>query len=128
MNSHFRKLRVESLEGRSMLSTFMVEADFNGDGYADQATLTDPHTIAVSLFDTADGGYDVSAILTTPKNKPIEGFGVFDPDQDGDMDIGSQTPRNGGGWDLHRWLNDGDGTFGSLTTTQWKPPKNRGWF
>lgn len=121
MNSRFRKLAVESLEGRSVLST-MVEADFNGDDYLDLATLTDSHTITVSLFDPADGDYDVSAILTTPKNQPIEGFSVFDADQDGDMDISSST-RKGDAWNLHQWLNNGDGTFGSRTTTRWKPSK-----
>src|SRR5262245_55914356 len=127
MNSRFRKLAVESLEGRSVLST-VVSADFNGDGNLAQATLTDPHTIPVSLFDPSDNGFDVSAILKTPKNKPITDFSVFDADQDGDMDIGSATPKNGGGWDLHRWLNNGDGTFSSLTTTQWKFPKHGGFF
>ena len=126
MNSRFRKLAVESLEGRSVLST-MVEADFNGDSYPDRATLTDPHTIMVSLYDPSDGSYDVSAILKTPKNEPIEGLSVYDSDQDGDMDIHSSTPKSGGAWDLHQWLNNGDGTFDSLTTTRWKPSK-RGWF
>ena len=68
MKSRFRKLAVESLEGRSVLST-MVEADFNGDGYQDVAAITSPNTITVSLFDQADGGYDVSAILNAPKNQ-----------------------------------------------------------
>ena len=123
MNSRFRKLAVESLEGRSVLST-IHQADFNGDGYQDLATLTDSNTITVSLFDPTDGGYDVSAILKTPKNQPITDFSVFDADQDGDMDIGSSTPK-GGAWELHQWLNNGDGTFGSLTTTRWRPSK---WF
>jgi len=126
MNSRFRKLGVESLEGRSVLST-MVSADFNGDHLDDLATLTDPHTITVSLFNPADGEYDVSAILTTPKNAPIESFSVYDSDQDGDQDIISSTPKGGSSWDIHRWLNDGDGAFGSRTTTRWNPPK-RGWF
>ena len=121
MNSRFRKLGVESLEGRSVLST-MVEADFNGDSYLDLATLTDSHTITVSLFDPAEGDYDVSAILRTPQNQPIEGFSVYDGDQDGDLDNSSSTPK-GGAWYLHHWLNNGDGTFGSLTTTRWKPSR-----
>src|SRR5687768_3433145 len=103
MNSRFRKLAVESLEGRSVLST-MVEADFNGDGYLDVAAITDPNTVTVGLFDPTDGGYDVSAILTTPKNHPIEGISVYDADQDGDLDIGSAT-RKGDAWNLHQWLN-----------------------
>ena len=121
MNSRFRKLAVESLEGRSVLSTVAL-ADFNGDGYLDVAAITGPNTITVGLFDPTDGGYDVSAILTTPKGQPIEGFSVFDADQDGDPDIGSATPK-GDAWNLHQWLNNGDGTFGARTTTRWKPPK-----
>ena len=128
MNSLFRKLAVESLEGRSVLSTFMVEADFNGDGYADLAALTDPNKITVSLFDPVEGDYEVSAILTTPKNAPMESFSVFDVDQDGDQDITSSTPKGGSTWDIHQWLNDGDGTFSSPTTRRWRIPKSGGWF
>jgi len=42
MNSHFRKLAVESLEGRSVLST-MALANFNGDHDPDVAVITDPN-------------------------------------------------------------------------------------
>ena len=80
MNSRFRKLAVESLEGRSVLST-MVEADFNGDGYLDMAAITDPRTITVSLFDPADGGYDVSDILSLPNNQPIHDLVLADIDE-----------------------------------------------
>src|SRR4029434_2531249 len=123
MNSRFRKLAVESLEGRSVLSTVpvVVEAYFNNDTLMDRAELTGPNTIEVSLANP-DGTYTLSAILTTPKTLPMKGFSVFDADQDGDMDIGSSTPK-GGDWELHQWLNNGDGPFGSLTTTRWKPSR-----
>ena len=109
MNSRFRKLKIESLEGRSVLST-MLEADFNGDSYLDRATLTDPNTITVSLFDSTDGGYDVSAILTTPKNQPIGGFEVNDYNGDGKLDISTGGLANNRFYSI-TWLGSGDGTF-----------------
>jgi hypothetical protein len=109
MNSRFRKLAVESLEGRSVLST-MVEADFNGDSYLDRATLTDPNTITVSLFDPTDGGYDVSAILTTPKSQPIGGFNVDDYNGDGNLDISTGGLANNRFYSIS-WFGNGDGTF-----------------
>jgi hypothetical protein len=109
MNSRFRKLAVESLEGRSVLST-MVEADFNHDGYQDIAALTGPNTITVSLFDPSDNGYDVSAILTTPKNQPIGGFNVDDYNGDGNLDISTGGLANNRFYSLN-WFGNGDGTF-----------------
>ena len=59
MKSRFRKLGVESLEGRSVLST-MYQADFNGDGRLDQAAVTNLGTIEIRL-DNGSGGYNVSS-------------------------------------------------------------------
>src|SRR5262245_44668598 len=96
MKSRFRKLRIESLEGRSVLSTTWV-ADFNRDGHQDVATLTDANTITVSLFDPSDGSYSVSDILSSPKNQPIQDINnVVDRDADGDLDIiASGSNRSG---------------------------------
>ena len=124
MNSRFRKLAVESLEGRSVLSTvpFM---DFNNDGYEDLATLTNPNTITVSLFDPSDGGYDVSAILTTPKNQPLTGFDVDDYNGDGNLDISIGGLANNRFYSI-TWLGNGDGTFSNRDIQ--KLPKIRpGW-
>ena len=114
MNSRFRKLRLESLEGRSVLST-MVEADFNRDGYLDRATLTDPNTITVSLFDPSDGGYDASAILTAPKNQPVGGISVDDYNGDGNQDISTGGLANNRFYSV-TWLGLGDGTFSNRET------------
>ena len=127
MNSRFRKLGVESLEGRSVLST-MVEADFNGDDYLDLATLTDYHTITVSLFDPADGGYDVSAILTTPKNQPLQNLLALDYEDDGDLDITAVAAKPSGDQIVQYWLNDGDGSFEYLEPFEpikWRGPRPR---
>ena len=126
MNSRFRKLAVESLEGRSVLST-MVEADFNGDDYLDLAEITGPNTITVSLFDPADGGYDVSAIITTPKNQPIEQFLVVDDEYDGDLDLTVVVSKPSNSSGVMYWRNNGDGTFNYVEPFKWKGPKDR-WF
>ena len=123
MNSRFRKLAVESLEGRSVLST-MIEADFNGDGYLDMAAITDPRTITVSLFDPADGGYDVSDILSPPNNQPIQDLVLADIDGNGDLDdiYGVGSKRSGSHYTV-MWVNNGDGTFRYVEPFRWKHSK-----
>ena len=112
MNSRFRKLAVESLEGRSVLST-MVEADFNGDGFLDEAAITDPSAITVSLLDPVDGGYDVSEVLTAPKNQTFVDIGTVHDyfDQDGDLDLQTISQDRSGDLKVASFRNNGDGTF-----------------
>ena len=124
MNSRFRKLAVESQEGRSVLST-MVEADFNGDDYLDLAAITDPNTITVSLFDPVDGGYDVSAIITTPKNQPIQQFRVGDEQSDGDLDLTVVVSKSSNSAGVMYWMNNGDGSFDYVEPFKWRGPKPR---
>ena len=108
MNSRFRKLGVESLEGRSVLST-MVSADFNNDGLLDKAAITSPTTITVSLANP-DGSFNVSAILTTPKNQPMGGFNIDDYNGDGNLDISTGGLANNRFYSI-TWLGLGNGTF-----------------
>ena len=110
-NSRF----VETLEGRSLLST-VITGDFNNDTRVDKAEVTSPTTITVSL-QNANGSYSVSAILTTPKSRPVGSFlEARDLDGDGDLDIYTSGNINTNSWYTHRWLNNGNGTFGSITT------------
>ena len=68
MKSRFRKLAVESLEGRSMMSA-TAYGDFNNDGLLDMASVINSTTVAVSLANL-EGSYTLSATLTTPKTRP----------------------------------------------------------
>jgi hypothetical protein len=95
MKSRFRKLAVESLEGRSVFSATAF-ADFNHDGLQDKAAITGPNTITVSLA-ILGGGYSVSDILTTPKNQPfVDIVYTEDGDHDGDVDIYALTSKPSG--------------------------------
>src|SRR6188768_2410658 len=129
MKSRFRKLGVESLEGRSVLST-MVEADFNGDGRLDMAAITNPTTVIVSLAN-ATGGYNVAAVLTSPKTQPMENIYVYDRDGDSNLDVvatGNVSGKNL--YSIQILLGNGDGTFDSRTTQKdrWPPPGHHGGF
>lgn len=97
-----------------MMST-VAHGDFNGDGRLDQAAITNPTTITVSLANP-DGTYTVSAILTTPRNRPAVQINVGDFNADGALDVNVVGGTNNGGWYVHRWLGNGNGTFGSMTT------------
>ena len=125
MKSRFRKLGVESLEGRSVLSTTAF-ADFNNDGLLDMAAITDPNTITVSLANP-DGTYYVSDILSAPKSQPIQDLGVWDQDADGDVDIYAVGSKHSGSFYSVNWLNNGDGTFRYIEPFKWKGPKWGGW-
>ena len=106
---------VETLEGRTLMSA-VVTGDFNNDGRLDKAEVTSPTTITVSL-QKLDGSYQVSATLTAPKNRPVTAnLYAVDYDNDGDLDITTVGGTNNGGWYVNRWLNNGDGTFGSVST------------
>jgi len=126
MKSRFRKLAVESLEGRSVLST-MVEYDFNGDGRLDLAAVTNLGTVEIRL-DNGGGGYDVSDILAAPtKNQAIvDIYLVRDIDQDGDLDLGTivQTPK--GDNKVASFRNNGNGTFEYIEPATWEPVKWKG--
>jgi hypothetical protein len=121
-NSRF----VEALEGRSMMSTVAL-ADFNNDGRMDKAELTNSTTITVSL-QNGDGSYTVSANLTTAKNRPAGEIYVGDYNADGKWDINTVSVTNSGGWFTQQWLGNGDGTFGSRTTSTFRWPKHGGFF
>ncbi len=120
MKSRFRKLGVESLEGRSVLST-VAYADFNHDGLMDMAAVTNPTTITVSLANP-NGSYTVSATLTAPKSLPIGGVNVGDYNGDGKLDISGGGSTNSGFYS-HTWLGNGDGTFGARDTQRSRFPR-----
>lgn len=125
MKSRFRKLAVESLEGRSVLSTTAF-ADFNHDGLQDVAAITTPTTITVSLAKPG-GGYAVSDILTTPKNQPFVDIAyVEDGDHDGDLDIYAIASKPSGSSQFEIFMSNGDGTFNDyIEPVRWKHSK---WF
>jgi hypothetical protein len=125
MKSRFRKLAVESLEARSMLSTTAF-ADFNNDGLVDTAVVTNPTTVTVSLANP-DGSYTVSAILTSPKNRPIADVYVGDFNNDGKLDISGGSGSGGTKFSTNVWLGNGDGTFGNRQTSN-SHPNNHGGF
>jgi hypothetical protein len=120
MKARSTRLAVETLEDRCVPST-VAYGDFNNDGRMDMAAITAPTTVTVSLANP-DGSYTVSAILSAPKNQPMLSVTVGDFDADGDLDVRSSGSDNGG-WYIHTWLGEGDGTFGSRHTDQHKWPK-----
>ena len=129
MNSRFRKLVVESLEGRSVLST-MVSADFNDDGHLDQAAVTNLGTIEIRL-DNGSGGYNVSDILAAPTNQGaiVDIYFVRDIDQDGDLDLETTYQKPSGDIRVASFRNNGDGTFEynePIEPVKWKGPRLRG--
>ena len=111
MKPRFRKLKLESLEGRSVLST-MYQADFNGDGHLDQAAVTNLGTIEIRL-DNGSGGYNVSDILAAPTNQGaiVDIYFVRDIDQDGDLDLETTYQKPSGDIKVASFRNNGDGTF-----------------
>ena len=97
--------------------------DFNNDGLVDMAVLTSPTTVTVSLANP-DGSYTVSAILSAPKNQKLTDVGLNDRNSDGHLDVYASSPAGGGWVYIHLWSGNGDGTFGSRTTSKWSwPPK-----
>lgn len=128
MKSRFCKLAVESLEGRSVLST-MALADFNGDGRLDQAAVTNLGTVEIRL-DNGSGGYDVSDILAAPTNHGaiVDIYFVRDIDQDGDLDLETTYQKPSGDIRVASFRNNGDGTFEynePIEPVKWQGPKPR---
>jgi hypothetical protein len=111
-------LTLEALEHRTMMSA-VAYGDFNNDGRVDRAALTNPTTITVSLA-KPDGSFAVSAVLTTPKNRPAAGVEVGDYNGDGRLDV-SAYGGSDGSWYTHQWLGNGNGTFGSRSTDTYRP-------
>src|SRR5207253_10324579 len=103
---------------------------FNNDGLVDMAAITGATTVTVSLANP-DGSYTVSATLTAPTKQPVQNVSVFDYDGDGNLDISATGQAAGNKVYAHRWLGNGDGTFGSMTTYigKWPPPPGHsgGW-
>src|SRR5262245_39821766 len=113
MNSLTSKLGVLELEDRRVLST-VAYADFNHDGLMDKAAITSPNTVTVSLC-TESGGYDVSAVLPTPNNRPITDVYIYDCNGDGKLD-GNGSGAAGHNLYGYHWAGDGNGSFGPLNT------------
>ena len=126
MKARSTRLAVETLEDRSVPST-VAYGDFNNDGRMDVAAVTNPTTITVSLANP-DGSYTVSAILTTPKNRPAAGVDVGDYNGDGRLDVNAYG-GGGGNWYTHQWLGKGNGAFGSRSTdiVHWHPGHGGTW-
>lgn len=122
MQARSTRLTLEPLEDRSVPSA-VAYGDFNHDGREDVAAITGPTTITVSLANQ-DGGYTVSAILTAPTKQPVQNVYVWDYDGDGNLDISASGAAAGNKLYSHRWLGNGDGTFGAMTTDigRWPPP------
>jgi hypothetical protein len=118
MKTRSTRLNVESLDGRILPST-VAYGDFNRDGRQDVAAITAPTRITVSLANP-NGGYTVSAILTTPQNRPLQNISVIDRNVDGDLDIVAFSNVGHQSY-LHTWLGFGDGTFGNRKTERWNP-------
>ena len=118
MKTRTRKLNIESLENRSMLSTTPFP-DFNQDGFLDKVEIASPTTIVVSLGNV-DGSFTKSATLTAPKNQTFTYVEAADVDGDGDLDVYALS--KGGSTYISKWLSNGDGTFGTRTTEKWTSP------
>lgn len=108
-----KSFSVEPLEDRNLMSA-VAYGDFNNDGRADMAVVTNSTTITVSLAN-ANGTYSVSAILTAPKNLPVAEVYIQDVNADGKLDITSGGTTSNQFYS-HTWLGNGDGTFGARDT------------
>src|SRR5688500_13518010 len=109
MKAFSRKLKIESLESRSVLSATAM-ADFNGDGRLDMAVITDPNTIEVRLANPDGNTYSVSDVISIPQNKPIQDLAAQSLGADSDVDLVASGSKNSGNYSLS-YRNNGDGTF-----------------
>src|SRR5262245_48485359 len=114
---------IETLESRSMMSA-VAEADFNNDGRVDQAVVTSPTTITVSL-QNSDGSYSVSAVLNAPKSQPVTDIAAWNINDDGKWDILAGGTKNSKSYYSVMWVNNGDGTFTYVEPFKWTGPKWR---
>jgi hypothetical protein len=120
MKARSLRLNVESLDGRIVPST-VAHGDINHDGRDDMAAITASKTITVSLG-TANG-YSVSATLTAQNGPSLQHVDLVDRNGDGNLDVAASGSSST--WHYtHTWLGNGDGTFGSLSTTRWRFPRN----
>jgi hypothetical protein len=110
------RLTVETIEDRSVPST-VAYGDFNGDGLADMAAVTNSTTITISLAN-ANGTYTPVATLTAPQNQPVTGVLVDDFDNDGNLDIRTGGSSGNFRFYSHSWYGYGDGTFSKRDTDQ----------
>ena len=121
MTTRSTKLKVESLDGRIVPSA-VAYGDINHDGLTDKAAITANRTVTVSLANP-NGTYTVSAVLTASNGPTFENIGLGDYNADGNLDVGVSASNSG--WIYsNSWLGNGDGTFGAMSTTRFKIPKN----
>jgi hypothetical protein len=125
MNAHSTRLSVERIEDRTVPST-VAFGDFNHDGLADKVEITAPTIVTVSLANP-DGSYTVSASLTIPTKQSAQNVYVGDFNGDGNLDIATSGATGVNKSYTTRWLGNGDGTFGSPTTSDFNLVKMRWW-
>lgn len=121
MKARTSRLSVEAMEGRDVPSA-VAYGDFNHDGLADKVEITAPTTVTVSLAN-ADGSYTASATLTVPTRQSSQNVYVGDFNGDGNLDIATSGATGVNKSYTTSWLGNGDGTFGSMTTSDFNLAK-----
>lgn len=121
MSTRSIRLAVERIEDRTVPST-VAYGDFNQDGLADKVEIAAPTTVTVSLANP-DGSYSVSATLKVPTKQSAQNVYVGDFNGDGKLDIATSGTTGVNKSYTTRWLGNGDGTFGSMTTSDFNLAK-----